>query len=86
MTEQQGVIYSSGEQSSSKPTFDSALLTDSSVLHAPCTVLLLNKENALHNSGALVENFMMQMSLINLLGEVFSRSDDDSNRHHIYSS
>ena len=71
MTEQQATIFSNGEQSST-PALDTALLTDavSSVLHTPCTVLLLNKENALHSSGALVENFMMQMSLINLLGKV----------------
>ncbi len=34
----------------------------------PCTILLLNKENALHNSASLIEAFMVQMSILNILG------------------
>ena len=66
MSEAQEIIFSNNEQ-----PCDPLIFTDTAtaVLHTPCTALLLNKENALYKSAALVESFMLQMSLINLLGK-----------------
>ena len=35
----------------------------------PSTAILLNKENALHSAASLIEAFMVQLCLMDLLGE-----------------
>lgn len=46
----------------------------------PCTLLLLSKENAAHNACSLIEGFMVQLSLISILG----KRQGPGQRHYLY--
>lgn len=49
--------------------FDPASGDAQTVAPIPTTTLLLRKENGLHTAASLIENLMVQLCLMNLLGE-----------------
>ncbi|KAH9504288.1 hypothetical protein Btru_064554 [Bulinus truncatus] len=51
---------------------------------APCTVFILWKENAAHNTPSLIEAFMVQLTLAGLLGCVQMRLDEPLTSHHLF--
>ncbi|XP_055867337.1 dynein axonemal assembly factor 8-like isoform X2 [Biomphalaria glabrata] len=51
---------------------------------APCTVLILRKENASHNAPSLIEAFMVQLTLAGLLGCVQTRVDEPLTSQHLF--
>ncbi|XP_074653052.1 dynein axonemal assembly factor 8-like [Tubulanus polymorphus] len=68
---QQTVMFN--PTSSLSPTDDKMFdFSDNSIpeIHQPCTLLLLRKENAVHTSASLIEAFMVQMSILGLLGPI----------------
>ncbi len=74
MTEDQSVIFSNG-QTVSPALSETSLFTPDTMdvlLHRPSTAFLLNRENALAGSGALVEGIMLQLSMVNQLGNIKS--------------
>lgn len=58
-------------------SFDLEKVKDMSEPPRPCTLLLLNKENAMHSTASLIEAFMVQMSLLNVLADIRSREECD---------
>ncbi len=65
------MIFSNG-QSVSPELSDTSLFTPDAMdvlLHRPSTAFLLNRENAIAGSGALVEGIMLQLSMVNQLGK-----------------
>ncbi|XP_064651155.1 dynein axonemal assembly factor 8-like [Lineus longissimus] len=50
----------------------------------PCTLLLLRKENAMHNSASLIEAFMVQMSLRGVLGPIQHGTELKLNSSHLF--
>ena len=64
--DQPGLFTSSGCSATGLPE---TVGLECSHLDRPCMVMLLHKENALHHVASLIEAFMVQLSLKNLLSE-----------------